>query len=120
MSCDVDTSHVCAAESKEWRICLNKVFMMGTASKEEQSMNTCAAERAEFDKCAKAWRAEVGPSVRLRGPNPGEPPEQCAPMACLYETCVSNNSYKFEKCTGAMQQLKHCVKALHGSEYVLD
>uniref|UniRef100_A0A7S1LVV7 CHCH domain-containing protein n=1 Tax=Neobodo designis TaxID=312471 RepID=A0A7S1LVV7_NEODS len=120
MPCDEDTSHICAKQAKQWRACLNKVFQNGNATKAAQSMATCADERAYFDQCVQEWRAEVGSAVRLRGPNPGEPPVQCGPIACLYETCMAANTYKFEHCTGAMQQFKHCVKGLHGSEYVLD
>jgi hypothetical protein len=114
-------SGVCGSEAKVWRECVAAVFEQGSAPPAVQPMEaTCAEQRAMFDKCVKPWRAEVGPNLRLRGPHPGEPPLQCAAMACTYESCMANAKYNHARCTGAMQQFKHCVKALHMSEWVLD
>lgn len=113
--------HVCRDESEQWRACLQSVFQLGRADKAAQKMDaTCVEQRAAFDVCAANWRKEVGDAVKLRGDHPGEAPAQCRQMACVYESCMSNAGYDNAKCTGALQQFKHCVKALHGSEYVLD
>jgi hypothetical protein len=119
--CGGNGADVCYNETKLWRRCLENIFERGKATKEQQPMDvSCVAERTAFDDCVAKWRAVVGPDVKLRGPVAYEPPVQCAPMACLYESCMANSRYETRHCTGAMQQFKHCVKALHGSEYVLD
>jgi hypothetical protein len=120
-ACGGQQTDVCYAEALEWRKCLKQTFAAGKAQPQEQPMDaTCVAQRGAFDRCVTEWRGMVGPSVKLRGDNPCEPPAQCMPMACIYEDCMANSTYNHKKCTGAMQQFKHCVKALHGSEYVLD
>lgn len=119
IACDeAGKGDVCSVEAARWRTCVTDTFANGKATKSQQGLNACTAPREAFDVCATAWRDTVGPDVRLRGAHPGEPPPQCMSMACAFENCMARTTYDQSKCSGAMQQLKHCVKALYGKEYV--
>ncbi len=116
--CGGQQSDVCYSEAKAWASCVESTYRYGVAKGAEIGRGPCASERAAFDQCAVPWRASVGPSVKLRGEHPGEPPSQCMPLACAYENCMLNTQWENDKCKGAIAHLKHCVLRLYGQEYV--
>lgn len=112
---------VCADEAWKWQVCATDTYSAATAKPEQQTLaGACGAERSEFDHCVAEWRRRVGDGVKLRGDHQGEPPEQCAPLSCVYQSCMQTAQWNDARCRGAMLQFKHCVKQLHGSEFVLD
>jgi hypothetical protein len=106
---------VCWNESQTWFKCVEQNSLSPKLFDE-----TCQPQRLTFDECVQKWRSAVGPSVKLKGDNQGEPPLQCAAMSCLIATCIKKTNYDFDKCSQITRSFKHCVKGLYGSEYVAE
>lgn len=103
----------CALETDAWRRCVEA----NLADKAVQEL--CAADEAIFDACTGAWRRAVGPTVRVRGERQGEPPPQCAAMACLIERCLFETRFDHQQCALPSRFFKKCVKAFYTEEYVI-
>jgi hypothetical protein len=108
----MDSTDVCWNESQRWFQCAEENLL------NKKLDDICAGQRGSFDQCVTQWRAVVGPSVKLKGENQGEPPLQCAAMGCLIAACIKKVSYDFDRCTHVTKSFKHCVKGLYGSEYI--
>jgi hypothetical protein len=103
---------VCWGESQTWFQCIEGNLL------NPKLMQVCTAQRESFDKCVGQWRAVVGPCVKLKGANQGEPPLQCAGISCLIAQCTVKVNWDFDKCTQVTKSFKHCVKGLYGKEFV--
>ena len=103
---------VCGSESYTWFQCVEKHLL------DREGANKCLPPREAFDSCVRAWRTVVGPNVKLKGENQGEPPIQCAAMGCLIEACLKKTMYDSDRCRPITAGFKHCVKGLYGSEFV--
>lgn len=102
---------VCRKESEAWVQCVEANY---------KAHDVCAHLQAPFDACLVAWRKEVGPNLRVKGRGIGEPALQCAPLSCIIEKCLFENSYDMKVCGQALKPFRHCVKHFYGSEYVTD
>jgi hypothetical protein len=104
----------CWTETAAWRDCVDEHLKSKNVKAE------CDPCRYTFDKCVGVWRAKVGPDAKIKGPNPGEPPRQCATMSYLVQKCLVKTQYNHIQCDRVMQQFKHCVKGLYGAEFISD
>lgn len=106
---------VCDDAALTWQLCLDRnLTNMAVCG------GTTDSPRANFDVCVSEWRKEVGPNVRLRGSGIGEPPPQCAGLACLVQKCLYKTEFNSKICKDAALPFRHCVKQLYGEEYIVD
>lgn len=108
----VSDDDVCDEEANRWRVCMENSLGNKSARK------MCLPCEHAFDSCILSWRAKVGPDVRIKGMNEGDPPLQCAAMSCLVGSCLRTFNYDFDRCKEPMDCFKKCVKAYFGDEYI--
>ena len=109
----MDHNEACFPEANQWRLCLE-------VNLHEKNLDAhCGPLEKTLKTCVTSWRRIVGPDVKVKGKNQGDPPKQCAAVSCLVERCLKDTKYNFDACSLITQKFKACVKEFYGSEYVI-
>eukprot|EP00758_Cryptobia_borreli_P000660 Tbor_TRINITY_DN1394_c0_g1::TRINITY_DN1394_c0_g1_i1::g.12498::m.12498 len=114
---EVDDKSVCLDLGLKWQVCVTEHI-----SEPQQIEKHCNSHADAFEACVENWRNEglINKMKKIKGDNVGDPPPQCAPLSCTIGECLRVNNYKFEECTVPSSYFKRCVKAMYGSEYIME